>query len=55
LFKLAFFRMQIEIMCLKAIEDFINNLAIFFESTALDENIVKINSNLALSNEIGKD
>jgi hypothetical protein len=27
----------------------------FFESTASDENVVEINSNLALSNEIGKD
>jgi hypothetical protein len=40
---------------LKAIEDFVNNLIMFFESAALDENIIKINSNLALSNEIGKD
>jgi hypothetical protein len=36
-------------------EDFMNNLAMFLESAASDENIVKINSNLALSNEIGKD
>jgi hypothetical protein len=42
-------------MHLKAIEDFINDLTIFFKSTALDENVVKINSNLALSNKIGKD
>jgi hypothetical protein len=40
---------------LKAMKDFINDLAIFFESTALNENIVKINSNFALSNEVGKD
>jgi hypothetical protein len=36
-------------------EDFMNNLVMFFESAAPDENVVKINSNLALSNEIGKD
>jgi hypothetical protein len=42
-------------MCLKTIEDFVNNLMMFFESTASDENVVEINSNLALSNEIGKD
>jgi hypothetical protein len=36
-------------------EDFVNNLAMFFKSAALNENIVKINSNLALSNEVGKD
>jgi hypothetical protein len=42
-------------MCLKAIEDFINNLTIFFESAAPDENVVKINSNLVLSNEISED
>jgi hypothetical protein len=36
-------------------EDFVNNLAIFFESAAPDENVVKINSNLALGNEVGKD
>jgi hypothetical protein len=47
--------MQIEIIYLKAIEDFVNNLIVFFKSTALDENIVKTNSNLALSNTIGKD
>jgi hypothetical protein len=42
-------------MHLKAMEDFMNNLAMFFESAALDENVVKINSNFALSNEISKD
>jgi hypothetical protein len=47
--------MQIEIMCLKAMENFMNNLMMFFESAAPDENIVKINSNLALSDETGKD
>jgi hypothetical protein len=36
-------------------EDFVNNLAMFFKSTAPDENIVKINSNLVLSNEISED
>jgi hypothetical protein len=36
-------------------EDFVDNLAMFFESTALDENVVQIDSNLALSNEIGED
>jgi hypothetical protein len=36
-------------------EDFMNNLMMFFESTASDENVIKINSNLALSDEIGKD
>jgi hypothetical protein len=36
-------------------EDFVNNLTMFFKSIAPDENVVKINSNLALSNEIGKD
>jgi hypothetical protein len=40
---------------LKAVEDFVNDLTMFFESTAPDENIVKINSNLALSDEIGED
>jgi hypothetical protein len=33
----------------------VNNLVMFFESAALDENVVKINSNLVLSNEISKD
>jgi hypothetical protein len=47
--------MQIEIMHLKAMENFINNFTIFFESAAPDENVIKINSNFALSNEIGKD
>jgi hypothetical protein len=47
--------MQIEIMHLKAIEDFVNNLAMFFKSAALDENVVKINSNFVLSDEIGND
>jgi hypothetical protein len=42
-------------MHLKAMEDFINDLTMFFKSTASDENVVKLNSNLALSNEIGKD
>jgi hypothetical protein len=55
LFKLALFRTQIKIMHLKVVEDFINNLTMFFESAAPDENIIKINSNLASSNEIGKD
>jgi hypothetical protein len=36
-------------------EDFVNNLAMFFEGAATNENVVKINSNLALSDEIGKD
>jgi hypothetical protein len=36
-------------------EDFVNNLAMFFKSAAPNENIIKINSNLALSNEVGKD
>jgi hypothetical protein len=35
-------------------EDFVNNLTMFLESTALDENVVKISINLALSNAIGK-
>jgi hypothetical protein len=42
-------------MHLKAIEDFVNDLTIFFESTAPNENAVKINSNFALSDNIGKD
>jgi hypothetical protein len=42
-------------MCLKVMEDFMNDLRIFFKSTALNENVVKTNSNLALSNEIGED
>jgi hypothetical protein len=42
-------------MCLKAMKDFVNNLTIFFESAASDENVVKINSNLVLSNEISED
>jgi hypothetical protein len=36
-------------------EDFMNDFAMFFESAAPNENVVKINSNFALSNEIGKD
>jgi hypothetical protein len=44
-----------KIVYLKAMEDFMNNLMMFLKSAALGENIVKINSNLALSNEIGKD
>jgi hypothetical protein len=55
LFKLALFRTQIEIVSLKAIEDLVNNLTKFFESTASDENVVKINSNLALSDKISED
>jgi hypothetical protein len=55
LFKLTLFRMQIEVMYLKTMEDFVNNLVMFFKSAALDENIVKINSNPALSNVIGED
>jgi hypothetical protein len=55
LFKLALFRMQIKIVRLKAIEDFINNFMMFFKSTASNENVVKINSNLALSNKISED
>jgi hypothetical protein len=47
--------MWIEIVHLKVIEDFMNNLTMFFKSAAPDENIIKINSNLALDNEIGKD
>jgi hypothetical protein len=54
LFKLTLFRMQIEIMYLKAIEDFMNNLTMFFKSAAPNENVIKINSNLALSNKISK-
>jgi hypothetical protein len=50
LFKLAFFRTQIEIICLKAMKNFVNNLAVFFESAAPNENVVKINSNLVLGN-----
>jgi hypothetical protein len=42
-------------VCLKVIENFINNLTMFFESTAPDENVVKVDSNLALSNEFSKD
>jgi hypothetical protein len=42
-------------MCLKAMENFVNDFMIFFKSAAPDENVVKINSNLALSNEIGED
>jgi hypothetical protein len=42
-------------MHLKAIENFMNNLTMFFKSAAPDENIIKINSNIALGNEIGKD
>jgi hypothetical protein len=55
LFKLALFRTQVKIMHLKVIENFMNNLAMFFESTAPDENVIKINSNLALSDEISED
>jgi hypothetical protein len=36
-------------------ENFVNDLTMFFESAAPDENVIKINSNLALGNEIGKD
>jgi hypothetical protein len=36
-------------------EDFMNNLTMFFKSAASNENVVKINSNLALGNEVGKD
>jgi hypothetical protein len=42
-------------MYLKAMENFVNNFTMFFESAAPDENVVKINSNLALSNEISED
>jgi hypothetical protein len=42
-------------MYLKTMENFVNNLTILFDSIAPDENIIKINSNLALSNEISKD
>jgi hypothetical protein len=55
LFKLALFRAQIEIVRLKAMENFVNDLTVFFESTAPDENVIKINSNLALSEEISED
>jgi hypothetical protein len=36
-------------------EDFVNDFTMFFKSAASDENVIKINSKLALSNEIGKD
>jgi hypothetical protein len=55
LFELTLFRTQIKIMYLKAMEDFVNNFMMFFESAAPNENVIKINSNLALSNEISKD
>jgi hypothetical protein len=55
LFKLALFGTQIEIVCLKVMEDFVNNLTMFFESAAPNENVVQINGNLALSDEISKD
>jgi hypothetical protein len=55
LFKFALFKMQIEVMCLKAMEDFVNNLTVFFESAASDETVIQINGNLVLSNRIGKD
>jgi hypothetical protein len=42
-------------MHLKTIEDFVNNLTIFFESTASDENVIKINSSLALDNKVSED
>jgi hypothetical protein len=42
------------IIRLKTMEDFVNDLVMFFESTAPDENVVQIDSNLALSDEIGK-
>jgi hypothetical protein len=42
-------------MHLKAIEDLVDNLTMFFKSTTLNENVVKINSNFVLSDEIGKD
>jgi hypothetical protein len=47
--------MQIEIMHLKAMVNFINNFTMFFKSAAPDENVIKMNDNLALSNEIGED
>jgi hypothetical protein len=37
------------------IDDFVNDLTMFFESAAPNENVVKINSNLALSNVISED
>jgi hypothetical protein len=40
---------------LKVMEDFVNNLVMFFESAAPDENVIQINSNLVLSNEISED
>jgi hypothetical protein len=36
-------------------ENFINDFAMFFKSAAPDENVIKINSNLALSNKVGED